>query len=228
MARRIDPDLRSRILAAATEAFATRGFAETTMEQIGVGAGVTKGGVYFHFRTKEQLFFALVDEARGRLREDLEGVARSQAHGAGTLQGLIAAWLGFHFDDPARARLLRVLAAELRGRFTSTLREDLRSEQRALRARVREALVRGNRDGTLFAEDPVLVAFLMVGALHGMVDQWLNAPEDVAPFCDAEALAEELLTRWRTAPRPPRRDETATAEGPPDGSAEEFRPPWDH
>ena len=49
MARPIDQALRSRILEAATESFASRGYAETTMEQIGQGAGVTKGGVYFHF-----------------------------------------------------------------------------------------------------------------------------------------------------------------------------------
>ena len=48
------------ILEAAFDAFAERGFAATRMEDVAARAGVTKGAIYFYFKTKECLFEAMV------------------------------------------------------------------------------------------------------------------------------------------------------------------------
>jgi AcrR family transcriptional regulator len=218
LSRPLDPTLPPRLIAAATALFAERGFADTSMDAVGGRAGVTKGGVYFHFRSKEALFFAAVDHWRRALRSELAALDRSGLSGAGLLQRTLAGWLGFHFERPDAARVLRVLAAELRGRFTAALREDARDEQRALRARLREALTRGGRDGSLFAGDPALAAFLLAGALEGFVGQWLTSPQDAEPFRDPDALATALCAPYRTG--------AAAAAGVPPGDAgSDFTPP---
>lgn len=198
MARPIDPELRHRLLAAAREVFAERGFAGATMAEIGERAGVTKGGVYFHFRSKEALFFAVFDERRTTLRAVLAKAGEGAENGAAGLQELLRSYLAFHFEDPAASRLMRVLVSELQDRFTTKLREDVATEQRQMRARVRELLGRGNHDGSLFGPDPAMTAFLLVGAVRGFVDQWLSAPSEAEPFCRADALAEELVVRYAT------------------------------
>jgi AcrR family transcriptional regulator len=53
---------RNTILDAAAEAFEARGFAGASLSDILTRAGVTKGALYFHFASKEELAKALVEE----------------------------------------------------------------------------------------------------------------------------------------------------------------------
>lgn len=54
-------DTRDRILAAAGQVFSRRGFMAATLDQVAAAAGLTKGAIYWHFRSKNDLFFALLD-----------------------------------------------------------------------------------------------------------------------------------------------------------------------
>jgi TetR/AcrR family acrAB operon transcriptional repressor len=221
MARPVDPELRDRLLRAATITFAAQGFAATTMTAVGQAAGVTKGGVYFHFRSKEELFFAVLDHWRGASRRALDAAAQAAAGGSGAalLRAALAGYLSFPFAEPAVARLLRVLGSELHGRFTAAIREDAREEHRALRARLRETLILGSRDGSLFAGDPVQASLLLAAGVHGVVDQWLAAPGDVDPFLDPEGLAEALVAPYATG-----RTAGRTEDDEPGAAGREFRP----
>lgn len=193
MAKPPDETLRARLIEAAALEFAARGFQLATMDAVGAAAGVTKGGVYLHFPTKESLFFAALDECRAELRAELAATARPGADSAERLRALVSRWLGFHLRRPHVARLWRVLATEMQGRFTAELREDVRDEQRALRAAVRELLTQGGRDGSLFTEDPVVAAFLVAGTLLGVLDQWQASPDDTEVFGHAEDLAWSIV-----------------------------------
>jgi AcrR family transcriptional regulator len=53
---------RNAILDAAAEAFEARGFAGASLSDILTRAGVTKGALYFHFASKDELAKALVEE----------------------------------------------------------------------------------------------------------------------------------------------------------------------
>lgn len=198
MPRPADPKLRERLIAAATAVFADNGYSGATLDGIAARAGVTKGGLYFHFAGKEELFFAALDHWREHRRHEL------QVHGPGaggavqSLRQFLSGYLAFHLREPAATHLLRVLATELRGRFTSRLREDDRQEQRWFRARVREFLELGARDGTLAAEDPALTAFVLCGAVTGILAQWHSAPADVEMHCDEDLLAQQLVQRFAT------------------------------
>ncbi|MGV0807817.1 TetR/AcrR family transcriptional regulator [Mycolicibacterium setense] len=52
---------RSVLLDAAEEVFAEKGFAPATLDDIARTAGYTKGAIYKHFTTKEDLFLAVSD-----------------------------------------------------------------------------------------------------------------------------------------------------------------------
>ena len=51
-------ETRRRILEVAAEAFAERGYAGTSVNDVLKASGVTKGGFYFHFPSKEALALA--------------------------------------------------------------------------------------------------------------------------------------------------------------------------
>src|ERR1051325_10850530 len=52
---------RSLLLDAAEEVFAEKGFTPATLDDIAHAAGYTKGAIYKHFTTKEDLFLAVSD-----------------------------------------------------------------------------------------------------------------------------------------------------------------------
>jgi AcrR family transcriptional regulator len=51
---------RDEILKAATKLFASRGFHETSMAEVARSAKVSKALIFWHFKTKEELFFAVL------------------------------------------------------------------------------------------------------------------------------------------------------------------------
>ncbi|RQU95696.1 TetR/AcrR family transcriptional regulator [Burkholderia cenocepacia] len=57
-----DFDLRDHMLDVATQLFAERGIAATTVAQIAAAAGVTSAMVHYYFTNREQLLDAIVDE----------------------------------------------------------------------------------------------------------------------------------------------------------------------
>ena len=190
------------------------------MADIGTGAGVSKGGVYFHFRHKEELFFATLDHWREALRHELVE-AEVEAGSAEALRRFLSRFLGFHFRHPQASGLLGVMAAELRSGFTAQLREDPRQEQVWLRGRIRDLLTRGVQDGSLFTADPALAAFVLAGTVEGIRDQWLISQRDVEHFCHAEHLAEALVAGYATGASPRRR------RRPPGGEDDrDFQPPF--
>ncbi|MCR9245959.1 MAG: TetR/AcrR family transcriptional regulator [bacterium] len=198
MPRFADPELRSRLITSATAEFAAAGYNGARLDAIAERAGVTKGGVYFHFAGKEDLFFAVIDHWRDRRRRQLQVPAIGPGGAGAALRRFLASYLAFHFGEPDATHLLRVLATELRGRFTTQLREDDRQEQRWLRARLRDLLVEGGRDGTLFVPDPAPVAFLLAAAVYGVLEQWQTAPSEVEAHCSEEELARMLVARYAT------------------------------
>ena len=64
---------RARLLEAAARVYARRGFAGATLDEVAGEAGFTKGAVYAHFGSKENLLLALLQEhLAGQIAEQLE------------------------------------------------------------------------------------------------------------------------------------------------------------
>lgn len=67
---------RRRILDAATELFVERGFAGTSIRDIAEHLGMTKGSLYYHFSSKEDLLLAMLDPLLSAI-EEFVAAARS-------------------------------------------------------------------------------------------------------------------------------------------------------
>ena len=63
---------RARIMDAAIELFADRGFARTSLEEIAEAAGVTRGAVYWHFKNKFDLISAIHEDMHTELMSELD------------------------------------------------------------------------------------------------------------------------------------------------------------
>jgi AcrR family transcriptional regulator len=62
-AREEGADARAVLLRAAAEVFARRGYDGASMDEIASRAGYSKGALYWYFDSKDELFFALMDQS---------------------------------------------------------------------------------------------------------------------------------------------------------------------
>lgn len=77
-----------RILDAAAELITRWGYSKTTIDDIAKKAGVAKGTIYLHWKTREDLFQALMEREDVLLLEDLRQLVATDPEG-GTLHGLM-------------------------------------------------------------------------------------------------------------------------------------------
>jgi len=175
---------RDRLVAAAREVFAERGFAGTRMGDLADAAGVSHGTVYTYFDTKEDVLLAVLHDVRADLNQAMtqprmhDPIARVQAANRAYLDGY-----------RTHAQLLQVAQEAAAGdsRFADVLL-DLR---RTHVARV-AAAIRKLQDENLAAPD--LDAHTAAAALCGMVEgfaaHWLGRGE-----VHDEAVATRTLTQ---------------------------------
>jgi AcrR family transcriptional regulator len=62
---------RNQILQAALSCFADKGYYQTTMDDIVTASGLSKGSLYWHFKSKQELFIALVEWFFSEVNEDV-------------------------------------------------------------------------------------------------------------------------------------------------------------
>jgi AcrR family transcriptional regulator len=179
------------ILAAALESFAERGFAATRLEDVAARAGISKGTLYLYFKSKEELFEAVV---RATLLPNLERLEALAATFEGpsalllerlvrTIAGVVSSRVGAipklviaeagNFPDLARFYLDEVIRRGLRLIGTILRRGIARGEFRAV-----------DVDHAVFC----VIAPMVIAAL------WKNSlePYDDAPL-DARALGRAHL-----------------------------------
>lgn len=84
---------RSLLLDAAEEVFAEKGFTPATVDDIAHTAGYTKGAIYKHFATKEELFLAVSDRYWRRYFDNFAEVMSAATQvGSRELDDIAARW----------------------------------------------------------------------------------------------------------------------------------------
>ena len=102
-----------KIVAVASEEFRKNGIAGTALADLMAVAGLTHGGFYRHFESKEQLVERSLDVAATELAEDMESTFAKAAKGNG-LQSAIADYLSIdHRDNAAGGCPFVALGGEL-------------------------------------------------------------------------------------------------------------------
>lgn len=107
---RLPPAVRSQqILDAALAVFAERGYAAARMDDIALRSGLSKGGLYAHFSSKDEVFEALL--SRVLVAPEL-GELPSAALGTEALVDWLLDALYARFRQPELRAVLRLLVAE--------------------------------------------------------------------------------------------------------------------
>jgi AcrR family transcriptional regulator len=164
---------RRQILAVAAEAFAERGFANVTMEEIAARVGVTRLIIYRAFASKEDLYHAILTDTADRLTTAMSAaVAAPNAPGGAALR----AYVNAARDDPAAFRLLFV------GVMEGPLGEAVEAARQQVREEIaRQALAQAAKEGvTPDRFWSPLIAALALAIVERGTQWWLDSAPDPA------------------------------------------------
>lgn len=81
---------RERILAAAAELMAERGYSAVSMADIGAASGIVGSGIYRHFDSKATILVSMLDRAMELMLEGARQAAVEHSPGRGLISALIA------------------------------------------------------------------------------------------------------------------------------------------
>lgn len=181
------PEVRREELMDAAEAlFVEKGVAAASIDGIVTAAGVSKGGFYHHFASKDAILIALQDRLVANFCADIEAaqsrLAPDDWHGR--LEALVRASAGsffarqavhdvvFHdFKPPERREMNQNAVVDLLGQF----------------------LAAGEKAGAWSLADPQLTAVMLFHALHGACDEAVLEPQRVS----REGVVRYLLLFFR-------------------------------
>src|SRR6476469_2220007 len=100
-------DAAQRLLEAAADAFAAKGFHATTTRDIASRAGMSPAGVYVHFASKEDLLFQLSLRGHQRALEVLEAARARRAAPPEQLADIVADFAQWHAEHFRTARIVQ-------------------------------------------------------------------------------------------------------------------------
>lgn len=185
----VTPEAARRLLVAAVEAFAERGYHATTTRDIASRAGMSPAALYIHYKTKEELLHRISRIGHDKALEILDAAAGREGTAAERLTAAVRSFVGWHAARHTTARVVQyeldALAAEHRTEIVELRR---RSD-----AAVRRILQDGVRDGEFDVPD-VPGTTLAVLSLCIDVARWFNTEGRRTPD-EVGALYADLVLR---------------------------------
>jgi TetR/AcrR family transcriptional regulator, fatty acid metabolism regulator protein len=160
---------RQRVLDAALEVFTQHGYGDTAIDEIARASDTSKGGLYFHFPSKQALFLTLLDEASAALLRRVEVAMSVESdplqRGDAALREVLHVFSGHRLL--ARLLLVEALGA---GKEFNTKLNDLHAAFATLIAECLDAAV---VQGRIPQQDTQVAAHAWYGAVNHVVLRWL-------------------------------------------------------
>jgi len=196
--RREQPsESRERILAAAVSVFAHKGFQRASLDEIAAEAHLTKGAIYWHFRSKNDLFTSLLEyrfqQHTAPLAEELALAlaapttqARQQA-----IATMLRDMLNRFHDNAAWPRLYLEFVSQTRDNQIASSMAKLYDHARLLAKQMIERLVEaGITDPDLDADT---VSIFWCALIDGFMLAWVMKPET---FADGQLVERTVAMLW--------------------------------
>ncbi len=186
-----------RILEAAIEVVAEKGFQSARIADIASRAGVADGTVYLYFENKDHILRAAIDSAFEQFSSRVQAAMAADTNPLEQLKAIAR----LHIETLVNRRNLAVI-----------LQTQIRQSEKFLEQfshhsfvdyinLVRESIRNGQRDGLIRPDVSDRVAALcLFGALDEMISSWLITGKPIDPYETAAQVLDILLDGIRTPP----------------------------
>lgn len=162
---------KESILEAATLFFAEKGFQETSMKDIARVTGVVEGTIFYHFRTKEELFVAVLQKFKEDILREL-GVylaGKEFATGLDMMEGVISFYLFLAHQMEEKFLLLHRHYPYRLAQENPDCRQCLEALYTCFIDVFERAIVRGKEDGSIRPVPEKKMAMLIFTLVDGLV-----------------------------------------------------------
>ena len=193
---------RERILDAAFTVFSRRGYRQAGVDEVGRQAETSKGGVYFHFPTKEALFLELLRTTADRLVAKVERSMMAVDDPIERADVALQTVLGVFAGHRTMARLFLIDAVGAGSEFQAELQRLHERFGGLITGQLDVAVA----DGIIAPLDTTVAGMAWFGALNEVVMRWLMADdpgylEDTYPTLRAILLRSVGIPEDRIATR---------------------------
>jgi AcrR family transcriptional regulator len=179
---------RSAIIEAALELFAKKGFSATTTEQIAGKARVSKGLIFTHFPTKQDLLLAIINEEFDRLLPGSHDA--NDAHSPRErFISLVDSWMDLLKNKPLLVRL--TLQLNLDDEYRKLMRKKGKQYVEIYFERMRDLLVQ------LGSKNPYLDSYLLSLIFDGFASNYTVAPDLFPIDAVKDYFVKIMLARWK-------------------------------
>ena len=186
-------EVRERLIAAAAEVFAAKGYASSSVDDIARQAGLTKGAVYSNFDSKDDLFFALLGEQVAARIALVEALPAAPEPAEDWLRAVGAALTEAMYRQPEWHLLFvefwqrSIRDPEARERFVP--------HRRRLHDLIAATILRRSEElGFGLPMDPDRLATAILGFSNGLAIEYLLDPDSVQRDLFGEVLVSMLVT----------------------------------
>ena len=164
---------REEILLAAEKVFADKGFFTTKMTDIANKAEFGTGTLYKYFKSKEDLYFTLIDEKMEEFNQLVKAVFSQKTTSIKKIEKVLR--LLSEFIERNRD-FFRIYISEM-NRFEWTIKDDLgKAIYKKMVAYIKilsEVLKQGVKEGEFKSMSPLDLAHALVGIVNSLVFEWL-------------------------------------------------------
>lgn len=185
---RQEPDARRRLVAAAVESFAAKGFHGTTTRDIASGAGMSPAALYVHHRSKEDLLHQISRSGHGETLALVRDAVATSADPREQLLAVVHAFVVHHAEGHTWARIVNYELAALSPEHL----EEIAGIRRQIEQEMRDVVQRGVDAGVFHTPDAHMTALALL-SLGIDVARWYRdegewTPEQIADHYATLAL----------------------------------------
>lgn len=181
---------RRRILDAAANLLARRGYHNANINEIIQQSGTSKGSFYFHFPSKEKMVMGLMDQLSEKLVRKVEHSIEMETRPVHRIALAIDALLS---TFSKQRKLAQILLVNIVGQGRAMDKKFLPIRDRFARL-IQKELDAAVVAGLVPPMDTVLVSHVWLGALHEVILQWLLSDRS-APLAETATALRDMLLR---------------------------------
>ncbi|MGN0025823.1 MAG: TetR/AcrR family transcriptional regulator, partial [Clostridium sp.] len=100
------------IFESAIKVFSKSGYTGATMDEVVAKAGVAKGSLYYHFKSKEELFIFIIKEGMNLIHEEVEKATEGMDNPYEIIQESVKVMLKYVYENKD---LFKVIISQLWG-----------------------------------------------------------------------------------------------------------------
>ncbi|MBD0712172.1 MULTISPECIES: TetR/AcrR family transcriptional regulator [unclassified Streptomyces] len=183
------PEAARRLLVAAVDAFAERGYHATTTRDIAGRAGMSPAALYIHYKTKEELLHRISRIGHDKALEILRAAADGQGTSAERLAAAVRSFVRWHAERHATARVVQYELDALGPEHRAEIVELRRESDATVRRIIDEGVASGEFDVPDVPGTTVAILSLCIDVSRWFNTQGRRTPDEVG------ALYADLVLR---------------------------------